>query len=242
MDERRLYKDLAWTWPIISPKEDYIDEAEELHRAMQARAHGDGGTLLHLGCGGGHLDWTLKQHYQITGLDVSETMLALARELNTDVTYELGDMRSVRLSRTFDAVLIADSIDYMLSHADLRAAFETAFVHLRPGGVFCTYAEFTRERFRQHHTESATHTQDDTTITFIEQRYDPNPEDTTFESTFVYLIRRGGELQIETDLHLYGLFKEQTWNRLLQEVGFHVERLAMSYEGEEFPCFVCIKP
>jgi len=27
-DERRLYGDLAWTWPIISPVEDYIEETE----------------------------------------------------------------------------------------------------------------------------------------------------------------------------------------------------------------------
>jgi hypothetical protein len=29
-DERRLYSDLAWTWPIISPVEDYIEETELL--------------------------------------------------------------------------------------------------------------------------------------------------------------------------------------------------------------------
>jgi len=64
--------------------------------------------------------------------------------LNPEVAYCIGDMRSVRLEKVFDAVMIADSIDYMLTSEDLRAAFETALVHLKPGGVFCTYVEVTR--------------------------------------------------------------------------------------------------
>jgi len=59
----------------------------------------------------------------------------------------------VRLGRTFDAVMAADAMDYMLTEDDLRAAFRTAFEHLRPGGVYVTYAEFTPERFRQDRTK-----------------------------------------------------------------------------------------
>ena len=42
-------------------------------------------------------------------------------------------MRTVRLGRTFDAVLVHDAIDYMTTEADLRAAVETAYAHCRPG-------------------------------------------------------------------------------------------------------------
>ena len=31
-DERRLYHDLAWTWPIVSPPERYVREAREIDR------------------------------------------------------------------------------------------------------------------------------------------------------------------------------------------------------------------
>ena len=133
-DVRRLYGDLAWTWPIISPPEDYVPESEFFANLMKEHLETEPRTLLHLGCGGGHNDHTLKQHFGVTGVDISPEMLGLARKLNPDVTYVEGDMRTVRLERTFDAVAILDSVNYMLAATDLRTAFDTAFAHLKPGG------------------------------------------------------------------------------------------------------------
>jgi len=194
-----------------------------------------------LGCGGGHNDYTLKRHFKVTGVDVSESMLALARGLNPEVEYLVGDMRDLRLERTFDAVMIADSIDYMLTVEDLRAAFATAHAHLNPGGVFVTYAEETSESFRQNRSRCSTHARGNVEITFVENLYDPDPADTTYESTFVYLIRRRGRLEIETDRHLGGVFPLETWPRLLKEVGFRVEQLSLE-EGGGCPTFACVRP
>ncbi len=239
-DQRRLYGDLAWTWPIISPPDDYIQEAEDFRRVIQQHSRIEVRTLLDLGCGGGHNDYTLKKHFEVTGVDVSEAMLSLARTLNPEPTYLLGDMRTVRLGTTFDAVMIADSIDYMLTVEELQAAFVTAFVHLKPGGVFCTYAEQTLQSFQQNKTTCSTTVHGDVEITFIENVYDPDPTDTTYESTFVYLVRRAGQLEIETDRHLAGIFGLETWLALLREVGFEVEQREL--EGEDIPIFACIKP
>jgi len=241
-DERRMYADLAWTWPIISAKEHYVHEAEGLLRLLREHARREVRTLLHMGCGGGHLDFTLKRHVAMTSVDVSDEILAMARLLNPEVTYLHGDMRSVRLGQTFDAVMVADSIDYMLSEADLRAAFETAFVHLRPGGAFCTYAEETLERFQQNRVKCSAHSRGSVEIAFFENAYDPDPEDTTYESVFVYLIREDGELRIETDRHLGGLFPEATWTRLLTEVGFQVARTEFGEQDEHIPAFVGVRP
>lgn len=111
-------------------------------------------SLLDLGCGGGHSDYTLKKHFEVTGVDVSEAMLALAKRLNPEVTYSLGDMRTVQLGKTFDAVTIFDSINYMLAVEDLGAAFVTAFKHLKPGGGFLTLVEETPERSQQNRARS----------------------------------------------------------------------------------------
>lgn len=244
-DKRRLYGDLAWTWPVISPPEDYIEEAGEFCRVIREHSEIDVKTLLDLGCGGGHNDYTLKKRFEVTGIDVSEAMLALARPLNPEVTYSLGDVRSVRLGKTFDAVIVADSINYMLALEDLRAAFVTAFIHLKPGGVFCTYAEETLERFQQNRTRCSTHSRADVEITFVENIYDPDPTDSTYETTFVFLIRCGGQLEIETDHHLCGIFGLETWLGLLRDVGFEVRQMQYTpsdWEGESCPMLVGIKP
>jgi SAM-dependent methyltransferase len=240
-DQRRMYGDLAWAWPIISRKEHYVNEAENFARTIQQHTLFEPHTLLHLGCGGGHLDFTLKDHFQVTGIDISEGMLANARRLNSEGTYRVGDMRTVCLEQAFDAVIVADSIDYMLTEDDLRAACTTAFLHLKPGGVFCTYAEVTTESFQQNRTEVFGGTRDGLEITAIGNRYDPDPTDTTYEHTFIYLIRRGGRLEIETDRHLSGIFPLETWHRLLQAIGFEVLRTQLDDE-DQIPMFVCVKP
>lgn len=244
-DQRRLYGDLAWTWPIISPPEDYVSESEYLAGVIRDHANIGTGSLLHLGCGGGHNDYTLKLHFDVTGVDISPQMLGLARRLNPDVMYHEGDMRSIRLERSFDAVAILDSVNYMLTENDLRAAFETARVHLRPGGVLMTYVEQTRQSFRQNRVTSYTRSKGDVEITFIENYYDPDPTDTTYQSTFVYLIRERGDLRIETDRHLAGIFTLNLWYAHLRMAGFEVSQLSFEEpedSGGSIPLFVCIKP
>ncbi|MCK4723350.1 MAG: class I SAM-dependent methyltransferase, partial [Dehalococcoidia bacterium] len=171
--QQRLYSDLAWVWPIISPPEDYIEETEQLCKIIREHSQLEVTTLLNLGCGGGHNDYTLKKHFNVTGVDASGAMLELARQLNPEVTYSVGDMRTMWLEKTFDAVTIFDSINYMLTMEDLRAAFVTAYKHLKPGGVFLTLVEETPEHFQQNRTQCTTHSRGDIEITFIENAYDP---------------------------------------------------------------------
>jgi SAM-dependent methyltransferase len=235
-DERRLYDDLAWTWPIISPPDDYVEESEYFAEVIRKYAGPGSATLLHLGCGGGHNDHNLKLHYRVTGIDLSLRMLELARKLNPEVVYHEGDMRSIRLEERFDAVTILDSINYMLSEDDLRSAFETAFYHLLPGGVFLTHVEQTPRTFRQNRTTSITRSLGDTEITFVENYYDPDPADTTYECTFVYLVRQRGRLVIETDRHLCGLFPLNVWYDNLRITGFDVRRL--SFEDSSQQCSI----
>ena len=243
-EERRLYHDLAWTWPIVSPPGRYVREAQAICRLIRGRAPA-ASTLLHLGCGGGHLDKTLKQSFEITGVDLSPAMLALARRLNPEVAYRIGDMRSIRLRRTFDAVVIADSVAYMRTKRELRAAFGTAFVHLARGGVFLTYVERTPATFRQNATTRAIARRGDIEVVLIENQHDPNPADTTYESTFIYLIRKRGHLRVETDRHRLGLFSLPVWRRLLRSTGFRITQI----DGEpDRPAsrgnatFVCVRP
>lgn len=201
-------------------------------------------TLLNIGCGGGHNDRTLKAHFAVTGVDLSKEMLALARRLNPDVEYHLGDMRTLRLHRRFDAVTIFDSIGYMRSLKDLRAAFKTAYVHLKPGGVFLTFAEETKESFRSNRTQSFTGSAKDADVTFVESQYDSDPADTVSETVFLYIIRKGGKFSVETDRHKFGLFSFQTWVDVLKVVGFEVVVIkgqTTSAWGETIPWFVCIK-
>ncbi len=78
-------------------------------------------TLLDIGCGGGKNVLNLKREFQVTGLDLSSVMLAQAKQLNPDCTFVQGDMRTFRLDRTFDAVLVDDAISTGRDYRDVSA-------------------------------------------------------------------------------------------------------------------------
>lgn len=244
-DIRRLYKDLAWTWPIISPPKDYIKESEKLKDIILTYSKIPVKTLLNLGCGGGHVDWVLKKYFEITGIDISRDMLRLAKKLNPHVTYLYGDMRKVRLKKHFDAVLIHDSINYIQTKKDLRSAFRTGFVHLKPGAVLITFAE-EYGLIEQNKIRFSTHKKDNVEITFIEHYHDPDRRDTTFEGTFIYFIRKNKKLKIYTDRHLGGVFDLETWIKTLRNIGFAVKMLKQKIpeisQQQPIVTFVCRKP
>jgi len=245
-DSRRLYGDLAWLWPIMSSPEEYAEESELFSKTIKAHSKIEAKKLLHLGCGGGMNDYTFKRYFQVTGIDISEEILGFAKKLNPEVRYVNGDMRTIQLGERFDAVIAPDSINYMRTPADLRSVFQTAYEHLNPNGVFLVIAEVTAESFKQNRTMCTCHSQGDVEVAFIENGYDPDPSDTGYEATFIYLIRRKGELEIHTDHHLLGVFSIEMWHDLLKDVGFIVEEMKFEHstipEGEYLPMFICSKP
>ena len=151
-------------------------------------------------------------------------MLANSIRLNPGVEHHVGDMRTVRLGRTFKAVLIHDAISYMLTEADLRATFATARAHLEPGGVFITAPDWFRETFTGTRVSHRIRQKDDLELTFIEYVHDPDPRGTTIESIFFYIVKEEDGLRIEQDRHVMGLFPEHRWIELMTEAGFKVEK------------------
>ena len=131
----KLYRELADWWPILSAPADYAEEAAFYHEAITSLCSFRPRTMLELGSGGGNNASHLKRHYELTLVDLSPGMLTVSQELNPECEHLQGDMRTVRLGRTFDAVFIHDAIVYMATEEDLRRAIETAYVHIRPGGV-----------------------------------------------------------------------------------------------------------
>jgi len=99
-DSLKLYSDLASWWPYFFPPEDHEREAAIYHRLL-ARAAGVR-EVLELGSGGGCNASHLKARYRMTLVDQSPQMLEISRKLNPECAHLPGDMRNVRLGRTFD--------------------------------------------------------------------------------------------------------------------------------------------
>jgi ubiquinone/menaquinone biosynthesis C-methylase UbiE len=240
--ENRLYTDLAWIWPVWGGVEEYRPESEDAARMIMEFSRIEPKTILDITCGGGKNDFTLKKHFKVTGLDASEEMLENARKLNQECEYLQGDMRDFNLGRKFDAVYINDGIVYVTTAEDLGKVFASCARHLKNGGVMITIAEKFKGNFKQNETRVFNSESDEPQIIYIENNYDPDPEDTVYETTFVYLIREKGKLRIEHDFHTCGIFTIDTWREKLAEAGFEVTERDMVYDGESYKTFICVKP
>ena len=155
----RLYGDLAKYWPLMSPPEEYADESPHWRNQILTRFDKRPVRALELGTGGGHFLSHLTDIVDATAVDLSESMLENARRLNPGVAHIVGDMRSIRLERTFDVVLIHDAIAYITSEEDLAATFATARAHLEPGGLFMTMPDHYIDRPVWPYINHRTHTQ-----------------------------------------------------------------------------------
>jgi SAM-dependent methyltransferase len=218
----RLYGDLAGWWPLISPVEEYAEEAAALARVL-ATAPVPVREVLDLGSGGGHLAVHLKEQLALTLVDLSEEMLSVSRALNPECAHHQGDMRTIRLGRGFDAVLVHDAVDYMISEADLRQVIETAFAHCCPGGIALFVPDYVAETFRPVSGQGGGDDAAGRQARFRERTWDPDPADTWVQAEYEFVLRDAdGTAEMVRETHRLGMFGRDTWLRLLTGAGFEV--------------------
>lgn len=101
-------------------------------------------SILDLGCGTGRHSLELASRgYDVTGIDLSEEMLAIARENRHGIKnimycdFLQSDICTFRSNRKYDAVIMMFAVlGYQTGNERLLAALKTVRDHLKTGGVF----------------------------------------------------------------------------------------------------------
>lgn len=112
--------------------------ARELWELSGAEVH----SVLELACGTGSAAIAFaNRDYDVTAVDRSEAMLAIAREKarrwGAKVRFLRQDLRELDAGGPFDAATcFYDSVNYFLVPEELQRAFERVAAHLKPGGLF----------------------------------------------------------------------------------------------------------
>jgi SAM-dependent methyltransferase len=225
-DGYRLYGELASWWPLISPPEGYAPEAEYLAALLSAGADGGAGRpaeVLDLGSGGGCVALHLSRAgLVLTLVDRSAPMLAASRELNPGLPHLQDDMRTVRLGRTFDAVLAHDAVDYLITEADLAALVATAYAHTRPGGLAVFVPDHLADTFRPGRGHGGGGWDPaGRQASFSEHATDPDPDDNWIQVDYEFVLRGADRTQqVITETHRLGAFRRADWLRLIEAAGF----------------------
>src|SRR5437868_4739918 len=115
----KLYDELAEWWPIMAAPAEYREEALFFDRLLTESSHPPPRTVLDLGSGSGNNAFHLKAHFAMTLVDMSPQMLAVNRAANPECEHLQGDIRTLRLNRTFDAVFVHDAVCHMTTESEI---------------------------------------------------------------------------------------------------------------------------
>ena len=126
----RVYNEFGWNYyPEIF--------GEQLIKWMEAE-HFSPKTALDLGCGTGVLCRLLReQGIRASGMDLSEGMIAIAREEDPEGHYDVADMNRYRPAEPVELVTCTgDALNHIPDLGDVARIFENVRQSLRDGGWF----------------------------------------------------------------------------------------------------------
>lgn len=229
-----MYSELASWFHLLTAPEDYREEAAYYCRVLEEASRIPLKEVLEMGSGGGNNASHMKSRFALTLTDLSDEMLALSRQINPECEHLQGDMRDMRLNRTFDAVFIHDAISYMATADDLAAAMRTASVHCRPGGAVLFCPDYIRESFSEN-TGHGGRSAGDRGLRYLEWTFDPDPHDTRYVVHYAYILKEGHKVSYRTDVHELGLFGTGGWLALMRQAGFADARPVHYPDRNEYP-------
>ena len=136
-----MYGAFARVYDALMDTVDYEAWANYYHRLMETCHVPPKGRCVECACGTGSLTLPLrKMGYQMTGVDISEEMLAAAmekaRNAGVMIPFVRQDMRTLTVPRRADCVLATcDGVNYLTSPQDAQAFFAAVSAALKPGGA-----------------------------------------------------------------------------------------------------------
>jgi SAM-dependent methyltransferase len=126
-------------YDLLYRDKDYPAEARYVQSLLRRHGVSDG-DILELGCGTGkHAEQLAQLGYSVHGIDLSPSMVDIARRRTTSdrTRFDVGDARSARLNKKFDAAISLFHVaSYQTTNEDLAGMLATASAHLKTGGVF----------------------------------------------------------------------------------------------------------
>lgn len=128
-------KNLLYGQPALYEVINHQDNSGLVKRIFEQYQPTQPTSILDIGCGTGRDLYELSKSYPTcVGVDYLESMISYAKKQYPDVHFQQGDMRSLRLEQTFDAIIsFGWVITFALTEADLRKSLQTFKVHAHSG-------------------------------------------------------------------------------------------------------------
>ncbi|MEN6494603.1 MAG: class I SAM-dependent methyltransferase [Thermoguttaceae bacterium] len=199
---------------------EYAPEAAKVKELLTRHGLPSQADLLVLACGtGGHIPY-FKDDYHVSGLDLSEDMLGLARKKFPDIRFHLGNLIDFQLETHFDAmVCLYGSIGFVKTVDSLRASMKRIAAHLRPNGLALITPWSTVEDFQDLLVVDAID-RPDWKIARMEQVRLKEPK--IVEVTFHHLLGKNNDVTYHKQSMEIGLFSREEYLSAMTDAGLKV--------------------
>lgn len=230
-----LYTNHAPWFHLLTHPDSYDEEAAYAAKLLgrKAKPKGPKPTMLELGSGGGNNALHLKRQFDMTLTDISAPMLKLSKRINPDLDHIEGDMRTLRLGRTFDIVFIHDAVMYMTTARDLARAIETAALHTKPGGRVLIQPDFLEETFEPE-VETGGNEEGGRQLGYLMTQARRGRSNTVDVHFTIAMRSDNGRIRQVHDHHVVGLFARALWTETLERAGFKVKTYTDPWKRECF--------
>ncbi|MFN8496226.1 MAG: class I SAM-dependent methyltransferase [Anaerolineae bacterium] len=182
-------------------------------------------AVLDVACGVGDLALGLAQRgYAVTAVDLAPAMVSIAREkaaaAEVEAAFEVADMRALPYRDAFDlALCFGDSLNYMLTPADVRKALTAMLRALRPGGLVI-FDLLTASAIETFYADEAYILQNtDDVFEAHENEYNPDTQVGTLTVT-AFVRRADGAFERIRETHYQRGYPPEAVDRWVTRVGF----------------------
>jgi SAM-dependent methyltransferase len=122
-------------YDLLYREKPYREEANEIRRIVKVH-HPLAHTILDLGCGTAQHHLYLRKEFEIDGVDLDASAIALARKKNPDGNYVVEDMAAFDTGKKYDVILsLFSSFGYLTSQEKIDGAIKHISDHLNPKGL-----------------------------------------------------------------------------------------------------------
>ncbi|MBZ5749317.1 class I SAM-dependent DNA methyltransferase [Metabacillus rhizolycopersici] len=233
-----IYQGFAYIYDQLMKDAPYDQWVSFIQQAIATYSPG-AKNILDVGCGTGEIAIRLaNQQFHVTGVDLSEDMLAVAEskleENKVQVLFLKQDMRDLTgFSEPFDVITICcDSLNYLESKEDILTTFRAAYHQLKNQGLLIFDVH---SLYKIHHIfAGATFADQDEDVSFIWNSYladEPN----SVEHDMSFFVKQNELYKRYDELHYQRTFAIDEYKIWLEEASFEVVNICSDFDFDENP-------
>lgn len=220
-----MYHHFAYIYDELMKDAPY-DEWAKFYHQWAERAGNGGKRVLDLACGTGEMSVRFASlGYEVTGVDLSEDMLVVAKEKMERYGYPSSlfvkqDMRTLHGFPPFDNILIGcDSINYLLDEQDVKEVFHRAFNHLNDNGLFMFDVHSVYKM--EHLFKNRTFADNGDNISYIWNCFEGEREHSVVHE-LTFFVRNGSFYDRYDEDHVQRTFNIEQYKKWLEHTGFSI--------------------